>query len=112
MGQEITIQLALRQKPAAFGIEGKIEPEVIPNALNAVRLFGHSQILVEGYISSWRWQKNNPNSCKDEDLLVEVCERITAMQIKDEKIEITTTPATPEERKKAGFCRIDLHLKK
>lgn len=115
MGQELILQLALRLKPAAFGIKGLIEPEVIPNALNAVRLTGHSQLLIlgrEGCPEGWAWSKNNPSCSHDEDLLAKVCEIIVAMQLKREKIEIWTTPDTPEERLKTGFCRIDLRLKK
>lgn len=107
-GQEITIQLALRQKPMAFGIRNHFESEVIPDALNAVRLLGHSQILVLGSCSAPSlWFLDT-----DEPIVAKTCEIIAAMQLKGEKIEITTTPNTPEERDKTGFCRIDLHLKK
>ncbi len=113
-GQELVIQLALLKKPAAFGLDGDSNvAETVTNALNAVRLFGHSQILVSGGADpGWRWQKNNPSYCYDEDFLAKICEMILAMQVKGEKVEITTTPATPEERAKAGFCRVDLHLER
>ncbi len=108
MGPEIAIQLALRQKLAAFGIRNHVEPEVIPNALNAVRLLGHSQILVLGSCSaSSPWSKTT-----DEPIVALTCRMITDMQLKGERIEITTTPDTSEEREKTGFRRIDLRLKK
>ncbi len=107
MGQEITVRLALRQKPTAFGIKDDIEPETIANALNAVRLAGHSQILILGSDHNNEWALIG-----DESHVTKICEMIKAMQVKNEKIEITVTPATPEERGKTGFCRIDLRLKK
>lgn len=87
-GPEIAIQLALRLKPAAFGIKGTIDPEVITNALNAVRLFGHSQILVLGRNAgcdvgrSW-------NERDDERLLTHILVLISSMQVKDREIEAT-----------------------
>ncbi len=115
MGQKLVLQLALRQKPAAFGIRGTIEPEVVTNALNAVRLFGRSQILIVGggQGGGWTHRKFDDNSeSGDEPLLVKICEIIAAMQLEGEKIEVATTPNTPEEREEMGFCRIDLHLAK
>jgi len=101
-GPEIAIQLALLKKPVAFGVDGDSNiAEVTANALNAVRLFGHSQILAEG---DWGMALDQ--------FVGKIGEMVAAMQVKGEKIEITTTPDKPEERKKVGFCRIDLRLKK
>jgi hypothetical protein len=95
--------LALLKKPAAFGIDGDGNiAEVTVNALNAVRLFGHSQILAEG--EEWRGALDQ--------FVDKIGEMVAAMQVKGEKIEITTTPDEPKERTRAGFCRIDLRLKK
>lgn len=110
-GSELVLQLALRQKPTAFSIHGNISnEEVITNAINAVRLFGHSQILVgSGY--RWGLRAGGPDGDAERPL-AKICEMIAAMQVKGEKIDVTTTPDKPEERAKTGFCRIDLHLKK
>ena len=116
MGQEITIQLALQAKPAAFCIRrGNCETtEALVDALNAVRLFGHSQLFVDGVNGlDWHGGTGENGSPKGDDwFLAKICETIKVMQLKGEKIEITTTPTTPAERKKTGFCRIDLRLKK
>lgn len=121
-GPELVLQLALLQKPAAFSIqlEGSTPAaELVVNALNAVRLFGHSQILAEGSVPvGWH------NGGDDDRNVAKICEMITAMQLEGEKIEITTTPEETEEdkrdhagieegtRERVGFCRIDLRLKK
>ncbi|MBU1146446.1 hypothetical protein KKD80_02785 [Patescibacteria group bacterium] len=111
-GQELVLQLALRQKPAAFGVRRDLQTEVVADVLNAVRLSGHIQILIWGSCGYGMGGTVLWDSEYDERLVAKVCEMITAMQVKGEKIEITTTPNTPEERGRVGFCRIDLRLKK
>lgn len=108
--QEIATEVALRWRPAVFCVQHGCDRdrfmEVIADALNAVRLGGCSQILFSGGLVHEEWNDDDNSS------LARICKMITAMQTQDEKIEITTTPDKPEERAKAGFCRIDLRLKK
>ncbi|MFA5413810.1 MAG: hypothetical protein WC348_04750 [Patescibacteria group bacterium] len=112
MGQEITIQLASQGKPAVFCAcdeEGGIYGHAVADAINAVRLFGYSQLLIVGGGS-----EVNPqwSPCSDEKSVARVREMIRVMQVKGEKIMLTITPAKPEEREQVGLCRIDLRLKK
>ncbi len=111
MGREITIQLALHQKPAAFSATDPsrgIIPEILVEALNAVRLHGHSQILVfcNSSCTTDTWDKN------DEADLATVIAIVEAMQFEDEEIEIIVTPDSVEERRSGRFCCINLRLKK
>jgi len=112
MGQEITIQLALRAKPAAFSATDPsrgIIPEMLVEALNAVRIHGHSQILIfcNSTCTTDTWDKNN-----DEVDLATVIAIVEAMQFEDEEIEIVVTPGSVEERRGGRFCCINLRLKK
>ena len=108
-GQEIVIQLTLKGKPTAFSVvhdDGSFLPEPVANGINAVRLFGHSQLFV--------------TYDRDSNTVVRAVEKVRkivqAMQVEGEKIEVTTTPSipsTPEGRRlNFHFCRVDLRLKK
>jgi hypothetical protein len=110
-GQEITIQLALHQKPAAFSATDPsrgIIPEALVEALNAVRLHGHSQILVfcNSSCTTDKWDH------RDEVELATIIEIVEAMQLEDEEIESIIAPSSVEERSSSRFCCINLRLKK
>lgn len=110
-GLELTLQLALKQKPAAFSAtcpSRGIIPEMLAGALNAARLYGHSQILdfCRSSCSSDQWDN------VDEAELKTILDIIQGMQLKEGEIEFSVTPDSPEERSTGRFCRIDLRLKK